>query len=91
MPLRFDMHGTAMAKILLRSACHEDGRRRQSVVFQGLSHLVSRIGFSVVSDLSQKPFTRCSPRERRGESDSVDIISQILRSDPFGDINQSYD
>jgi len=49
---RLNMRGTAMAKILLRSAGHEDSRRRQSVVFQGLSHLISRIGFSVVSDLS---------------------------------------
>lgn len=32
-----------------------------------------------------------SPREGHGEIDSVDVVSQILRCDPFSNIDQGYD
>lgn len=32
-----------------------------------------------------------SPWEGHGEIDSVDVVSQILRCDPFGNIDQGYD
>ena len=30
------------------------------------------------------------PREGRGESDRVDIVREVLRRNPFGDVDQSY-